>query len=41
MMSRLYFPHDSSIEGFDQHCPNLRNLYICGVFSLYTGQVSV
>lgn len=24
---------------FDQHYPNLHNLYICSVFSLYTGQV--
>lgn len=38
-MSRLSFPHDSSMEGFDQHCPNLHNLYICSVFSLYTSQV--
>lgn len=39
MMSRLSFPHDSSMEGFLQHYPNLHNLYICSIFSLYTGQV--
>lgn len=38
-MSRLSFPHDSNMEGFLQHNPNLHNLYICSVFSLYTGQV--